>query len=755
MSSNRYDLHQLGWSDFQQLCIKVATQVLGQTVGSFLEGNDGGRDGAFEGEWSPQAGELLAGRYVIQCKFTARRDHKLSLSDVADEIAKVRKLVKKGTCDVYVLMTNAGVTGASNLRIQEAFEGAGVGHILIFDTTWICEKIEQNSGLRMNVPRLYGLGDLSQILDERRYKQTQALLSELKPELAKTVVTQTYRDALQALQNQGFVLLVGEPAAGKTTIAALLAMCALDRWGSNVLKLETPEQVRDHWNIEEQSQLIWVDDAFGVTQYESHLVMRWNRTLDVLAAMIKRGHKVVMTSRDYIYNQARRELKKTAFPLLEESKVVIDVKKLTAQEKEQILYNHLKLGSQTKHFLSRLKPFLPEIASNRRFVPEAARRLGNPQFTKTLRVTKKDIDDFVVKQEEHLVDTLESMDAHSHAALALIYMKRGAVESPVSLSVEEVRAIDRLGSTEAKCLKAMEHLEGSFVQLVDTESARIWRYKHPTIGDAFALTLAKSREFLRIFIDGTTTEKLMDLVTCGDVGLAKATIIPPAMFGEFVTKVYEYVRKETAPDGVFSQRHRYYSFLLHRCTREFLVAYVEVEVGLSDLISGDYKTSWIWTPKDLALRLHREKLLTEGARAKIVSHLVQQVLDGDELGLIHDEDLQEFMTPEELESFFSDVQQYVLPSLDAISDQLTSRYEYDSDPDSHVSELLEHLEYIEQTHPQWPNIERILCRQRDRLYEWVSGVSRSRRDEPDHSSNQISPNLQPRQARSIFDDVDA
>ncbi|SEE52535.1 restriction endonuclease [Pseudomonas kilonensis] len=153
MSSNKYDLHQLGWSDFQQLCIKVATQVLGQTVESFLEGNDGGRDGAFQGEWVPKTGELLAGRYVIQCKFTARRDHKLSLSDVADEIAKVRKLVKRGACDVYVLMTNAGVTGASSLKIEEAFEDAGVGHVLIFDTTWICQRIEENSSLRMNCCR--------------------------------------------------------------------------------------------------------------------------------------------------------------------------------------------------------------------------------------------------------------------------------------------------------------------------------------------------------------------------------------------------------------------------------------------------------------------------------------------------------------------------------------------------------------------------------------------------------------------------
>jgi hypothetical protein len=48
-----YELHRLGWKDFQQLCLTIAREVLGQTVESFLDSNDGGRDGAFTGEWTP------------------------------------------------------------------------------------------------------------------------------------------------------------------------------------------------------------------------------------------------------------------------------------------------------------------------------------------------------------------------------------------------------------------------------------------------------------------------------------------------------------------------------------------------------------------------------------------------------------------------------------------------------------------------------------------------------------------------------
>ena len=65
-----YELHNLGWNSFQQLCLTIVREVLGQTVQSFLDSGDGGRDGAFTGTWQRNEQEDLAGRFVIQCKFT-------------------------------------------------------------------------------------------------------------------------------------------------------------------------------------------------------------------------------------------------------------------------------------------------------------------------------------------------------------------------------------------------------------------------------------------------------------------------------------------------------------------------------------------------------------------------------------------------------------------------------------------------------------------------------------------------------------
>jgi hypothetical protein len=153
-----YELHNLGWSNFQKLCLTIVREILGQTVESFLDSNHGGRDGAFVGTWKTIGGEALSGRFVIQCKFTARPNHALRLADLKDEVAKVKRLVAQGRCAAYVILTNAGVSGQRAAQVEDLFRKAGIKRVLILGFNWVCDQIRENKNLRMQVPRLYGLG---------------------------------------------------------------------------------------------------------------------------------------------------------------------------------------------------------------------------------------------------------------------------------------------------------------------------------------------------------------------------------------------------------------------------------------------------------------------------------------------------------------------------------------------------------------------------------------------------------------------
>ena len=328
--------------------------------------------------------------------------------------------------------------------------------------------------------------------------------------------------------------------------------------------------------------------------------------------MVRRGAKIVLTSRDYIYNRVRDRLKETAFPLLNESQVVIDVRELSDDERRQILYNHIKRGNQPASFRTAIKPFLEEIAVHPRYVPETARRLGDTAFTKSLLLHQASIRQFVERREQFLQETIRGLDAHSRAILALIFLRRGRLQSPIELQPAEERAIGRLGSDLAGCTSAATSLAGSFVNLSHIDGEAFWQSRHPTIGDAYAGILADNPEYLAIFVAGSDPNKLIAQITCGDVGIERATIVPVSLFCEVMGKLDELDEiARCHPDRLArdTAKHGLLAFLARRCSDEFLQLYLERHPDLPDRIS-EPRMSLDYVPEvPLALRLQELALL--------------------------------------------------------------------------------------------------------------------------------------------------
>lgn len=751
-----YDLHRLGWNSFQQLCLTIAREVLGQTVQSFLDSNDAGRDGAFTGNWTSAPTQHLSGNFVIQCKFSRKSGYLLRKSDITDEIPKVRKLVADGLCDVYVLMTNAGVSGKQEAQIKSALTAAGVKHVLIHGQTWIEDQIRDSTRLRMLVPRVYGLGDLSQILDERAYAQARAVLESLREDLSKVVVTDSYRKAVSALDEHGFVLLIGEPAAGKTTIASMLAMAAADKWKSSVLKLADPAKVVERWNVDEPSQFFWIDDAFGVTQYESPLVHGWNHSLVQVKTMLRQGAKIVMTSRDYIYNRARQHLKESAFPLLSESQVVIDVHDLSALEKQQILYNHLKLGRQPAAFRSTVGPHLEYVAAHQRFIPETARRISDPLFTRDLYVSQYHLGQFVEKREQLLLEVIQGLDSHSKAALGLIYMRKDHLESPIELQGAEPEALERLGSTMGQCITALEALNGSLVTHMQIDDQPVWRFKHPTIGDAYATTLAFSPDMLGIFLSGSSTENLTSQVTCGNVGVEKAVVLPKSLFPMMITRLREFSTTDKYKVQWLSSwgaRRTLYRFLASRCSKEFLSLYLEHDPDILDRVS-EPGSGLSYSPEvDLAVRLHALELLPEANRKKFVEAVSKYALEGEDVHALADSGMRGVFTDSEFELLVQTARTNLIPQLAVVRAAVQSKHSSEP-PDEHMQNILESFSTLKRRFSEDQEAVRIIERETDLANEWIAETEPPEPKVSPRTLGAVEPSEEKHGTRSIFDDLD-
>jgi len=753
-----YDLHKLGWHSFQQLCLSITREILGQTVESFLDTHDGGQDGAFSGIWKTEGMEDLTGRFVIQCKFTSKKDAKFTEGDLTEEFKKVDELVRDGLCDSYILLTNAGISGVAAKTIEKKLKILGVKGLRIHGLTWICQQIHESNRLRMMVPRVYGLGDLSQILDERAYKQAERLLASMRDDLSKIVITEAYNKAAAALNKHGFVLLVGEPAAGKTTIASMLAMAALDQWDSYTLKLDSPEQVVDRWNPDFNSQFFWVDDCFGVTQYEKELVQGWNHKFPQIKTMLGEGKKIVMTTRNYIYKRARNDLKTTAFPLLNESQVVIDVHNLTKIEKQQILYNHLKLGNQSLEFIKSIKPFLNHIADHPRFIPEMARRLSDPVFTKNLYVGEYYLNQFIIKQESFLQDVLLGLDIHSKAALALIYMNSGNLKSPIELEESEIKSINRLGSDIGECITALQAMDGSLVQFTMSEDLSSWRFKHPTIGDAYSASLVESPELLGIYIQGAPVEMLVEQITCGDVGLEKAVIVPKNLFESVMGRLTQFKSSDKYKTGYYSTwnaKRVLYNFLSRRCSAAFLKLYIAKNLGLLDKISKPGLYLRYSEEVDLAVKLHKVKLLPEKNRIEFIETIINYAISGEDLYGLDSDYVRTIFTNSEFEVFKQRVRDELVPKLGDVRRNWESDFgSSEENADEYMERYKEMLNTVIGIYETDEDVVKKVELEANRLEDWVSENLRSENiGRSDRKLDEVVTTTTTT-TRNIFDDID-
>jgi hypothetical protein len=747
-----YELHSLGWKSFQDLCVTVLGAVLGQIVQRFFDSSDGGRDGAFSGVWKPHDGEALSGSFTVQCKFTGVRDRQLNKSDLSDELDKAKKLAKAGFAANYILMTNAHVKGTVDKELTEAFQAIpGIRKFISFGHEWISSTITESPKLRMLVPRVYGLGDLSQILDERAYRQAMEILSCLGNDLSKFVITDAYRKSARAISDHGFVLLIGEPASGKSTIAAALSLGATDQWGCDTLKIRSADEFAGHWNPNHPKQLFWVDDAFGATQFDRSKAAEWNQTFAHLYAATKQGARVVFTSRDYIYNAARSYLKASAFPLIAESQVVIRVEELLKHEREQILYNHIRLGGQDKKFRSTLKPLCEMIASHTRFRPEIARRLGDPMLTKNVRVEANSLKKFIEYPKEHLIEVIKALDAECRSAIAVIFMRGGSAESPLTLRPEEQGAVGRIGGNIAGVRESLNAMKGSLVSLQLEGGIYYWRFKHPTIRDAFAEIVAEDVELLDTYLAGTPIVKMLNEISCGDVGVEGVKVVVPRnRYDEMLTKLV------VLQDGDTASHYQLNYFLSQRCDRGFLELYLQRHSDFIDSLSVSPHFSANSDVGVLA-RLHEYGLLPEENRKSAVAQFRSSSSRLPDASFLNPE-YRVLLTESELADVLGHVKTDLLGELNVKIQELRDEYSPDEHEDGpaeyfgtlqdallkYRDELVAEQSWVDVIDQGLLSIEEIVEELHDKYGQLFE---RERYDDEDWRGD-------PSEERCIFDDID-
>lgn len=728
--------------------------VLGRPVEIFREAQDGGQDAVFLIP-SPN-GEQPIG--TVQCKHTSDASKALKVSDLSAEIDNVDELVKGDQADTYVFMTNMSVDAPVAAAMRAKLRELGVRKPHILGRQYIVRVIRSSARLRALVPQVYGLGDLTAIVDERLSEQSRALLDSWIPKLRTYVPTQAHRDAVNAISDHGVVLLLGNPSSGKSAIGAIVSTIASENPDNTVLALTSPRDFEAGWNPNDPGRFFWIDDAFGSNVLRDDYVQDWASAFSKLRAAIKHGNRFLLTSRKHIYEAARRRLGQRNLAQFADGSAVVDVGELTLEEKAQILYNHINFGEQSQSWRSGVKPHLAAVAAVDEFLPGIAERLGDPNFTKGLAPRESSLVRFMEEPTEHLIDTVSALDDQLQAALYLVYVHQAGFDPSDHDAASAQAVADLTGFALAKIQDCFTELKGSFLKL----SGAKWTFAHPTISDALTEILRQKPHMMAALIRGAPIDTILGSFTCeGSPLIRDALVIPSTLDDALVARLSQtpdeshrnwmlfHFLSYRASDAVFTKVIEQFPELLHRyCWR-------------TDALANDPR---FYT----YARAHQFGLLPDDLRRGAASSLESAALSDLDMSFFVEKEMLALISPIRLVGLGLALRTNLLPALEEKIDEIAADADLDEEPDSHFKKVLGALDCIKEMGVELDDdAVSLIDDARDQVKRAIDGLEerKQERDEETeddtdwthivtHKKEELSPPEPAATKRSVFDDVD-
>jgi hypothetical protein len=678
-------LHTIGWRAFQDLCSQVCEVVLHRPVEIFREAQDGGQDAVFLIPSQGAEGDPVG---TVQCKHSSDRNKALRPSDLYSEIDHVIELVRTGQADTYVLMTNMSVDAPTAVVLRQRLRELGVRRPHVLGRQYLIRAIRSSPTLRALVPQVYGLGDLTSILDERLSRQSRALLDHWIPKLKTYVPTGAHRRAVRSLSEYGIVLLLGNPSSGKSAIGAILSTIASEDPSHTVLALTSPRDFEHGWNPDDPGRFFWIDDAFGPNVLREDYVQDWTSAFRKVQAAIAKGNKFLLTSRKHIYEAARRKLGQRSMQVFIDGSAIVDVGALSQEERAQILYNHINYGGQSQSWKTSVKPYLHAVAQVPNFLPGIAERLGDPTFTKSLAPREAALVRFMEAPREHLIDTINALDELSQAVLILVYAHQGKFDdaAPDEAATEAVTTLT--GVSLPRILDNFFDLKGSFLRR-PAPGERVWTFAHPTIADALTEILREKSHMMPALLRGATIDTILSGFVCeGAHAIQDALVVPAALNTQLVGRLLK------TPDE-FGRNWSLFWFLAYRASDE--VVRLCIEGGPTVLDRHCWVTERINDdPKvNTFARAHALSLLPEMLRDNVAADLERAAIENFDLSFFEDESIMALIRPARLVSLGLKLRSRTLLEVEERIAGIAQKADLDEDPDSHFEEVSSALTAIE------------------------------------------------------------
>jgi len=325
-----YSFASLSPLDFELLVRDLLQAHLGVRFESFASGRDGGVDLRYTRDRSSGL--------VVQVKHFANSSWPDLQRALSRELPKVQRLAPSP----YLIATSQSMTADRKRWILETF----APYIGSPENVYGLEDLNNLLTQHPDVERVHfklwltSTNVLERILHSDIFADQGSELAHLESRILRFVSSASLPRALKILNEHAFCVITGVPGIGKTTLAEMIAIDHLKR-DFQCFRVWDVRDARRAWR-ESTNQLFYFDDFLGRTamrdpnRNEDEQLVRFIH--DVAQST---RHKLVLTSRDYILNQATESLEGLRRANLEPSRCVVALSDYTSRARARILYNHL------------------------------------------------------------------------------------------------------------------------------------------------------------------------------------------------------------------------------------------------------------------------------------------------------------------------------------------------------------------------------------------------------------------------------